>query len=86
MDLKAFTSAISQISEEKGILQEKVLEIIEQALASAYKKEYGEKGQLIKAVLDQESGKTDFYRVLHVVEMCIRDSFYPDIFSHSLNI
>lgn len=68
MDLKAFTSAISQISEEKGILQEKVLEIIEQALASAYKKEYGEKGQLIKAVLDQESGKTDFYRVLHVVD------------------
>lgn len=68
MDFKAFTSAISQISEEKGLMQDKVLEIIEQALASAYKKEYGEKGQVIKAVLNLETGKTDFYRVLLVVD------------------
>lgn len=68
MDFKAFTSAISQISEEKGLSQEKVLDIIEQALASAYKKECGEKGQAVKAVLNQETGKTDFYRVLYVVD------------------
>lgn len=68
MDFKAFTSAITQISEEKGLAQDKVLEIIEQALASAYKKEYGEKGQIVKAVLDLETGKTDFYRVLLVVD------------------
>ncbi|HOI60216.1 MAG TPA: transcription termination factor NusA [Candidatus Pacearchaeota archaeon] len=68
MDFKAFTSAITQISEEKGLMQDKVLEIIEQALASAYKKEYGEKGQVVKAVLDLETGKTDFYRILLVVD------------------
>ena len=68
MDFKAFTSAITQISEEKGIMHDKVLEIIEQALASAYKKEYGEKGQVVKAVLDLETGKTDFFRVLLVVD------------------
>lgn len=68
MDFKAFTSAITQISEEKGLAQDKVLEIIEQALASAYKKEYGEKGQIVKAVLDLETGKTDFYRVLLAVD------------------
>lgn len=68
MDFKAFTSAISQISEEKGLMQDKVLEIIEQALASAYKKEYGERGQVIKAVLNLDTGKTDFYRILLVVD------------------
>ena len=68
MDFKAFTSAITQISEEKGLMQDKVLEIIEQALASAYKKEYGEKGQVVKAVLNLETGKTDFYRILLVVD------------------
>ena len=68
MDFKAFTSAITQISEEKGLMQDKVLEIIEQALASAYKKEYGEKGQVVKAVLDLETGKTDFFRILLVVD------------------
>ena len=35
MDLKQFASALSQISEEKGISQEKVLETIEMALAAA---------------------------------------------------
>ncbi|MDD4358378.1 MAG: transcription termination factor NusA [Candidatus Pacebacteria bacterium] len=68
MDFKAFTSAITQITEEKGLENDKVLEIIEQALASAYKKEYGEKGQVVKAVLNLETGKTDFYRVLLVVD------------------
>lgn len=44
MDLKNFASAIAQIGEEKGIPPEKVIESIEQALAAAYKKDYGEKG------------------------------------------
>lgn len=68
MDFKSFTSAITQISEEKGLGEEKVLEIVEQALASAYKKEYGEKGQIVKASFDPETGKTDFYRIMTVVD------------------
>ena len=68
MDFKSFLSAITQISEEKGLAQEKVLEIVEQALASAYKKEYGERAQMVKAVLDVDSGKTDFYRIMQVVD------------------
>ena len=47
MDIKTFTSAIAQIAEEKGIPSEKVIEIIEQAIAAAYKKDYGEKGHKI---------------------------------------
>ena len=67
MDLKAFTSAMLQIAEERGIPQDKVLEIIEMALAAAYKKEYGKKGQIIRAKIDPETGKARFWQVKMVV-------------------
>jgi len=68
MDIKSFTSAIAQIAEEKGISSEKVLEGIEMAIAAAYKKDYGEKGQMIKAKLDSESGEVKFWQVKLVVD------------------
>jgi len=67
MDIKSFTSAIAQIAEEKGISSEKVLEGIEMAIAAAYKKDYGKKGQVIKAKLDSESGEVKFWQVKLVV-------------------
>ena len=68
MDLKTFTSAVAQIAEEKGISSAKVIEIIEQAIAAAYKKDYGEKGQKIEAKLDSESGGVKFWQVKLVVD------------------
>lgn len=56
IDLKNFISAINQIEEEKGIEREKILETVEMALAAAYKKDYGQKGQIIRVKLDQNSG------------------------------
>jgi len=61
--MKNFTSAISQIAEEKGIAAEKVIGSIETAIAAAYKKDYGEKGQLIKAKLDLKTGQAKFWQV-----------------------
>jgi len=68
MDIKSFTTAIKQIAEERGIPYEKVIETIETAIAAAYKKEYGRKGQLIKCKLSPEDGKTSFWQVLKVVD------------------
>ncbi|MBI2096951.1 MAG: hypothetical protein HYT40_02240, partial [Candidatus Sungbacteria bacterium] len=51
-DLKQFGSAIQQIAEEKGIAVEKIVETIGMALAAAYKKDYGKKGQIIRATFD----------------------------------
>lgn len=68
MDLKNFTSAIAQIAEEKGIPYEKVIEIIEMAIAAAYKKDYGKKGQIVKAKLDPETGQARFWQVRGVVD------------------
>jgi len=67
MEIKDFISAIAQIAEEKGIPQEKVLETIEQAWAAAYKKDYGKKGQVIRAKIDLKSGQIKFWQVKLVV-------------------
>ena len=68
LDIKIFNSALEQLEEERGIPKEKILEAIEQALAAAYKKDYGKKGQIIRASFDQSSGKTEFSQVKIVVD------------------
>jgi len=68
MDIKNFNSAISQIAEEKGIPAEKVIETIEMAIAAAYKKDYGKKGQIIKAKFDPKIGEAKFWQVKQVVD------------------
>lgn len=68
-----FSSAISALCEEKGISKEKVIETIEAALAAAYKKDYGKKGQNIKAVFDEKTGGTNFFLVKEVVDETMRE-------------
>src|SRR3989344_9132796 len=67
-DMKQFISAIDQIVDEKGIPREKIIETIELAIAAAYKKDYGEKGQIIRAKLNIESGVLDLKQVKKVIE------------------
>jgi transcription termination/antitermination protein NusA len=67
-DLKVINSVLTQLEEERGIPREKILEAIEMAIATAYKKEYGKKGQIIRAKFDIQSGKTEFYQVKIVVD------------------
>lgn len=68
LDLKTIGSAIAQIAEEKGIPKEKIIETIELALAAAYKREYGKKGEVIRARFDPESGAIEFSQVKLVVD------------------
>ena len=68
VDLKQFISAIDQIAEEKGIPKDKVLETIEMAMAAAYKKDYGEKGQNVRVKLDPKTGTAKFFQVLLAVD------------------
>jgi N utilization substance protein A len=68
MDLKNFMSAINQLAEEKEIPKKKIMEVIEAAIAAAYKKEYGEKGQIIKAEMDSKTGELKFWQTKSVVE------------------
>ena len=67
MDLKILTSAVMEIAEDRGIPQEKVIKIIADAIASAYKKEYGKKRQKIIAKLNPKTGDVKFWQVKQVV-------------------
>ena len=67
-DLKTFQAALEQLEAERGISKEKIIETIEMALAAAYKKDYGKRGQIVKAKFDASSGKTDFWQVKIVVD------------------
>ena len=59
---------MDQIAEEKGISKEKILETIEMAIAAAYKKDFGRRGQIIRAEFDPSSGETKVFRVRLVVD------------------
>jgi transcription termination/antitermination protein NusA len=67
-DLKVIQSVLAQLEEERGIPKEKIIEAIEASLATAYKKEYGKRGQIIRASFDMNSGKVDFYQIKIVVD------------------
>lgn len=68
MNLKELSRAINQVAEEKGLEADKVLEAIESSIAAAYKKEYGQRGEIIKAKLDLKSGDLKFWQVKTVVD------------------
>ena len=67
-DLKVMNSVLGELEEERGIPREKVIEAIEAALATAYKKEYAKKGQVIRAHIDLNAGTTEFSQVKTVVD------------------
>lgn len=67
-DLKVINSVLEQLQEERGIPKEKIIEAIEAALATAYKKEYGKKGQIVRATFNLGTGATEFFQVKIVVD------------------
>jgi N utilization substance protein A len=68
LDLKTMKSALEQLEQERKIPREKIIDAIEQALAAAYKKDYGKKGQIIRAKIDIETGVMEFYQVKIAVD------------------
>ena len=56
------------MEDERGISREKMMDAIEQALATAYKKEYGKRGQIIRAEFDIATGATTFEQAKLVVD------------------
>lgn len=67
-DLKVINSVLAEMEEERGIGREKMLDAIAQSLATAYKKEYGKRGQIVRADFDITTGTTTFEQVKIVVD------------------
>ncbi|OHA92296.1 MAG: transcription termination factor NusA [Candidatus Zambryskibacteria bacterium RIFCSPLOWO2_02_FULL_51_21] len=67
-DLKVINSVLSELEEVRGIPRASIIEAIEAALATAYKKEYGKRGQIIRTTFDIATGQTEFFQVKIVVD------------------
>lgn len=79
LDQKQFALAINQIAEEKGISKEEILKVIEAALAAAYKKDYGKKGQIIRVKFDMETGNIKVSQIKQVVPDDIEEATEEEI-------
>ena len=62
-----FMSAINDLVKEKGIPKEMLLDAIESALVSAYKKNYGTASN-VRVEMNEESGEVDVLMQKNVVE------------------
>jgi len=67
-DLKVINSILQQLEEDRGIPKEKTLDAIENALATAYKKEHGSRGQIIKTTFDPNTGDVQFFQIKIVAD------------------
>lgn len=68
MALSPLLAAIQQISIEKGIAEDKIIETVEAAIAAAYRRDYGKPNQNIKCTLDPDSAGFKVFKVMEVVE------------------
>ncbi|MEY4731783.1 MAG: transcription elongation factor NusA, utilization substance protein, partial [Candidatus Parcubacteria bacterium] len=68
LNIKDISRAIKQVADEKGLDADKVIEAIESSLAAAYKKEYGTRGEIVRAKMDMKTGEVKFWRVKTVVD------------------
>jgi len=68
MDFKQLALAITAIAEEKNLPEDTVKEVVEQALAAAYRRDYGDREQEVRVEMNLRSGEVDAYVSKEVVE------------------
>ena len=67
IDLKTINAVLGEF-EDRGISRATMVDAIENAMATAYKREYGKRGQVVRAKLDLNSGTIAFEQVKTVVD------------------
>jgi N utilization substance protein A len=75
MDFKQLTVAIQAIAEEKNLPEDTVKDIVEQALAAAYRRDYGEREQEVRVSMNLHSAEVDAYVSKEVVETVENEDF-----------
>jgi N utilization substance protein A len=68
LDIKQLGLVIKTIAEEKNLEEEAVKEVVEQALAAAYRKDFGDREQEVRVSLNLNTGDMDIYVSKDVVE------------------
>ncbi len=68
LDIKQLAMAVKAIAEEKNLPEEVVQEVVEQALAAAYRRDYGDREQEVRITMNLNTGDVDAYVTKDVVE------------------
>ncbi len=75
LDLKQLVMAIKTIAEEKNLPEEVVKEAVEQALAAAYRRDYGDRDQDVRVSLNVNTGEIDAFVTKEVVDTPGSDAY-----------
>src|SRR4051794_34197438 len=75
MDFKQLAVAIRAIAEEKNLPEDTVKEVVEQALAAAYRRDYGDREQDIRVTMNLNTGDVDAYVTKEIVDKVEHDVF-----------
>ncbi len=68
LDMKGLAVAVRAIAEEKNLPEETVQEIVEQALAAAYRRDYGDREQEVRVTMNLNNGNVDAYITKEIVD------------------
>ncbi|MBR0465269.1 transcription termination/antitermination protein NusA [Candidatus Saccharibacteria bacterium] len=68
LDLKQMSTLVDIIAEEKGLPKDTVLNVIEQAIAAAWRKDNGTREMNVRAMLNTKTGEADVFIAREVIE------------------
>ena len=68
MDFKQLAVAIRAIAEEKNLPEEQVQDIVQQALAAAWRRDYGDREQEVRVIMNLNTGEVTAYVTKEIVE------------------
>ena len=68
MDFKQLAQAIKLIAEEKNLPEEQVEEIVQQALAAAWRRDYGDREQEVRVTMNLNTGDVTAYVTKEIVD------------------
>src|ERR1051326_5719650 len=68
LDIKQLAVAVRSIAEEKNLPEDMVQEIVEQALAAAYRRDYGDREQEVRVTMNLNTGDVDAYVTKLIVD------------------
>lgn len=75
LDMKQLAVAIRTIAEEKNLPEDSVKEVVEQALAAAYRRDYGDREQEIRVNMNLNTGDIDVYVTKEIVDKVENDAY-----------
>jgi N utilization substance protein A len=68
MDFKQLASAIRLIADEKNLPEEQVQDIVQQALAAAWRRDYGDREQEVRVTMNLNTGEVSAYITKEIVD------------------